>query len=29
MTLAPGDTLFFFTDGLTETRSADLRYFEE
>ena len=27
--LAPGDTLFFFTDGLTETRSPDLRYFEE
>jgi serine phosphatase RsbU (regulator of sigma subunit) len=29
VSLAPGDTLFFFTDGLTETRSADLRYFEE
>ena len=27
--LAKGDTLFFFTDGLTETRSADMRYFEE
>jgi PAS domain S-box-containing protein len=27
--LAKGDTLFFFTDGLTETRSPDLRYFEE
>jgi serine phosphatase RsbU (regulator of sigma subunit) len=27
--LARGDTLFFFTDGLTETRSPDLRYFEE
>jgi serine phosphatase RsbU (regulator of sigma subunit) len=27
--LAKGDTLFFFTDGLTETRSADNRYFEE
>jgi serine phosphatase RsbU (regulator of sigma subunit) len=27
--LAPGDTLFFFTDGLTETRSPDLHYFEE
>jgi PAS domain S-box-containing protein len=27
--LAPGDTLFFYTDGLTETRSPDMRYFEE
>jgi serine phosphatase RsbU (regulator of sigma subunit) len=27
--LAKGDTLFFYTDGLTETRSPDMRYFEE
>jgi serine phosphatase RsbU (regulator of sigma subunit) len=27
--LAKGDMLFFFTDGLTETRSPDMRYFEE
>jgi len=27
--LGQGDMLFFFTDGLTETRSPDLRYFEE
>ena len=27
--LAKGDLLFFYTDGLTETRSPDLEYFEE
>jgi PAS domain S-box-containing protein len=27
--LAPGDLLFFYTDGLTETRSPETRYFEE
>ena len=27
--LARGDLLFFYTDGLTETRSPDSRYFEE
>ena len=27
--LAQGDLLFFYTDGLTETRSPDLEYFEE
>jgi len=27
--LARGDLLFFFTDGLTETRSPDMRYYEE
>ena len=27
--LSPGAGLFFFTDGLTETRSPDLHYFEE
>ncbi len=27
--LARGDLLFFYTDGLTETRSPDLEYFEE
>jgi len=27
--LAPGDLLFFYTDGLTETRSPDEEYFEE
>ena len=27
--LGQGDLLFFYTDGLTETRSPDLEYFEE
>ena len=27
--LAQGDLLFFYTDGLTETRSPDMRYYEE
>ena len=27
--LAKGDLLFFYTDGLTETRSPDMRYYEE
>ena len=27
--LAEGDLLFFYTDGLTETRSPDMRYYEE
>jgi PAS domain S-box-containing protein len=27
--LAKGDLLFFYTDGLTETRSSDMRYYEE
>ncbi len=29
LTLAPGDVLFFCTDGLTGARNADLGYFEE
>jgi len=27
--LEPGDLLFFYSDGVTEARSADMRYFEE
>jgi serine phosphatase RsbU (regulator of sigma subunit)/PAS domain-containing protein len=27
--LGPGDLLFFYSDGVTEARSADMRYFEE
>jgi phosphoserine phosphatase RsbU/P len=27
--LSQGDLLFFYTDGLTETRSPEMRYFEE
>jgi len=27
--LQPGDLLFFYSDGVTEARSADMRYFEE
>jgi serine phosphatase RsbU (regulator of sigma subunit)/PAS domain-containing protein len=27
--LGPGDLLFFYSDGVTEARSADLRFFEE
>ncbi len=27
--LATGDLLFFYSDGVTEARSADMRYFEE
>jgi PAS domain S-box-containing protein len=27
--LGQGDLLFFYTDGLTETRSPDMRYYEE
>ena len=27
--LAQGDLLFFYTDGLTETRSPGMRYYEE
>jgi serine phosphatase RsbU (regulator of sigma subunit)/PAS domain-containing protein len=29
LALAPGDVLFFFSDGLTGARNADLGYFEE
>jgi serine phosphatase RsbU (regulator of sigma subunit)/PAS domain-containing protein len=27
--LGPGDLLFFYSDGVTEARSADMRFFEE
>jgi serine phosphatase RsbU (regulator of sigma subunit) len=27
--LGPGDLLFFYSDGVTEARSADMQYFEE
>jgi serine phosphatase RsbU (regulator of sigma subunit)/PAS domain-containing protein len=27
--LGPGDLLFFYSDGVTEARSVDMRYFEE